>query len=167
MAKAVAWSDGVYAFQRLFQVPQSEAARPAATSPSATWPASNYAARIASYYGDDRMVARTLDGLFAIAKADGAVLNGTGYIAEVAAIFGIEPCFSASPPATSSGRGRPLRHPGIDRSLSLQEPGALPHARRRVHPDRLIGSLPPQAAALATSACRRSTCLAAHRIERA
>jgi DnaJ like chaperone protein len=160
MAKAdgVVTSEEVAAFQRLFDVPQSEerhvqrlfelAQRDVAGFES-------YASQIATYYGDDPHGREdVLDGLFAIAKADGAVHERElAYIAEVAAIFGIEePCFERiAARHVIPGEGDPYAILGIDRALSLQEI----RARYRTlaaenHPDRLIGrGLPPQAAALA------------------
>jgi DnaJ like chaperone protein len=160
MAKA----DGVVtaaeetAFHRLFQVPPSEernvqrlfdlAKRDVAGFES-------YAAQISAYYGDDPHGREdVLDGLFAIAKADGAVHERElAYIAEVAAIFGIEePCFERiAARHVVPGEGDPYAILGIDRSLSLQEIRARYRALAgENHPDRLIGrGLPPQAAALA------------------
>ena len=160
MAKAdgVVTADEVAAFRRMFAVPASEeknvrrifdlAKRDVAGYES-------YARQVAAFYADDPHGREdVLDGLFAIAKADGAVHEREmAYLADVAAIFGIEErCFERIVARhVVPEEGDPYAILGIGR----EQPIAEIRARYRAlaaenHPDRMIGrGVPPQAAAIA------------------
>jgi len=97
MAKAdgVVTSDEVAAFRSLFAVPASEERAVTRLFEMAQRDVAGYrtyANRIATLYGDDRQgLEDVLDGLFSIAKADGAVHHAElAYLEDVAAIFGFE-----------------------------------------------------------------------------
>jgi len=115
----------------------------------------SYAARIAGLYGDDRQgLEDVIDGLFAIARADGAVHEAEmAFLARVAAIFGIgEDAFEVIAARHVVGaEGDPYLILGIARSAEMAE--LRRHYRALVvenHPDRLIArGLPPEAIAIA------------------
>jgi DnaJ like chaperone protein len=95
MAKAdgVVTSDEVSAFRTLFAVPASEARAVNRLFDVAKQDVAGYrtyATRIADFYRDNRAgLEDVMDGLFFIAKADGAVHQAElGYLESVAAIFG-------------------------------------------------------------------------------
>jgi DnaJ like chaperone protein len=115
----------------------------------------SYATKIAALYGGDRQgLEDVVDGLFAIARADGAVHEAEmAYLARVAAIFGIgEDAFEViAARHVVDEEGDPSRILGIGRSAEMVE--LRRHYRNLVvenHPDRLIArGLPPEAIALA------------------
>jgi len=160
MAKAdgVVTSDEVAAFRRMFVVPPSEEKNVRRLFDRAKRDVAgfqSYARQIAAFYADDPHGREdVLDGLFAIAKADGAVHEREmAYLADVAAIFGIEePCFERIVARhVVPEEGDPYAILGIDRSLTLGEIRARYRSlAAENHPDRMIGrGLPPAAAAIA------------------
>lgn len=116
-----------------------------------------YAARIAQIYGNDReALVDVLDGLFAIAKADGAVHEAElAYLEAVGAIFGFEGvAFDAiAARHVVAGEGDPYLILGVDRSWELSL------IRRRYleliadnHPDKAIArGLPEEFLAIANA----------------
>jgi DnaJ like chaperone protein len=160
MAKAdgVVTSDEVAAFRRLFAMPASEERHVARLFDLAKRDVAgfeSYATRIAALFEDDRRALEdVVDGLFAIAKADGAIHEAElVYLERVAAIFGIaEKDFDriAARHVVPAG-GDPYRVLGVDPALPLDEIAIRYRALAADnHPDRLLGrGLPPEAAALA------------------
>ena len=161
MAKAdgVVTCDEVKAFRPIFAVSESEARNvdrlfSLAQKDVAGFQA--YARRIADLYGDDReALTDVVDGLFAIARADGAVHEAEYvYLERVAGIFGIDEAeFERIAARHVIGpEGDPYRILGVGRAL------ALPDIRRAYlklvaenHPDRLMArGLPQEALRLAT-----------------
>jgi DnaJ like chaperone protein len=161
MAKAdgVVTADEVHAFRSIFVVSESEERNVSrlfrlAQKDVAGFEA--YARRIADFYGEDRAgLTDVVDGLFAIARADGAVHEAEYvYLERVAGIFGIrEGDFERIAARHVIGpEGDPYRVLGVARSA------ALPDIRRAYlrlvadnHPDRLVArGLPPEALKLAT-----------------
>lgn len=160
MAKAdgVVTADEVAAFRRLFAVPPAEERNVRRLFDLAKRDVAGfeaYAARIADYYSEDRQgLEDVVDGLFAIAKADGAVHDREmAYLASVAAIFGIDEQGFERIAARHviPEDGDPYLILGIDRSLPLVEIRARYRAlAAENHPDRLIArGIPPEAAAIA------------------
>lgn len=160
MAKAdgVVTADEVAVFRRLFAVPPAEERNVSRLFDLAKQDVAGYetyAARIAAYYGEDRQgLEDVVDGLFAIAKADGAVHEREfAYLADVSAIFGIEERGFERIAARHviAGEGDPYLILGIDRSLPLAEIRARYRAlAAENHPDRLLArGLPAEAAAIA------------------
>ena len=160
MAKAdgVVTEDEVAVFRRLFVVPESEARNVRRLFDLAQQDVAgfeSYAEQVAGYYGEDRQgLEDVLDGLFAIAKADGAVHEREmAYLGRVAEIFGIdEPGFERiAARHVIPADGDPYAVLGVERTLSIAEI----RVRYRLlaaenHPDRLIArGLPPEAAAIA------------------
>ena len=97
MAKAdgVVTSDEVAAFRALFAVPASEERSVTRLFQMAQRDVAGYrtyASRIATLYADDRQALEdVIDGLFSIAKADGAVHDAElTYLEDVASIFGFD-----------------------------------------------------------------------------
>jgi DnaJ like chaperone protein len=97
MAKAdgVVTSDEVAAFRALFAVPPSQERAVSRLFDMAKRDVAGYrtyATRIADLYSDDRQgLEDVIDGLFSIAKADGAVHEAElAYLEDVAAVFGFE-----------------------------------------------------------------------------
>jgi DnaJ like chaperone protein len=161
MAKAdgVVTADEVSAFRSIFVVSESEERNVSrlfnlAQKDVAGFEA--YARRIADFYGADREgLTDVVDGLFAIARADGAVHEAEYiYLERVAGIFGIgEREFERIAARHVIGpEGDPYRILGVGRAL------ALPDIRRAYlklvaenHPDRLLSrGLPEEALKLAT-----------------
>ena len=115
----------------------------------------SYAAKIAGLYGADRQgLEDVMDGLFAIARADGAVHEAEiVYLERVAAIFGIvdgdfERILARH---VVPEEGDPYLILGVERSMGLAD---VRRSYRRLvqenHPDRLIArGLPAEAIALA------------------
>lgn len=115
-----------------------------------------YARRVAALYNDDCCpLEDVLDGLFTIAKADGAVHDAEmAYLEEVAAIFG----FAKADFERIAARhvvpeeGDPYLILGVDRGWSFDE--IRRHYRRLVvenHPDKIIArGLPEEFVAVAT-----------------
>lgn len=160
MAKAdgVVTADEVGAFRGIFAVPASEERHVGRLFDLAKRDVAGYdayAGRIAAYYARDRAaLADVLDGLFAIAKADGAVHEAEfAYLTSVAAIFGIEgdDFERIAVRHVVPEEGDPYLVLGVARSQSLPEI----RARYRqivgeVHPDRAIArGMPPEFVAIA------------------
>jgi DnaJ like chaperone protein len=161
MAKAdgVVTSDEIAAFRGLFAMPESEAKNVARLFNLAKRDVAgfeSYAARVADIYGDDRQgLEDVIDGLFAIARADGAVHEREmAYLERVAAIFGITGIAFERIAARHvvPEEGDPYVILGVERSLALVE------IRRRYrklaaenHPDKLIArGVPEECIVIAT-----------------
>lgn len=142
----------VDAFRRQFIVPPGEEKHVArlfdlAKSDVAGFDA--YAARIASFYGEDRKgLEDVLDGLFVIAAADGAVHHAEfSYLEQVGAIFGIEGVAFERVAARHvlPEDGDPYLVLGADRDMKFDE---IRHRYLALvtdnHPDRLIGRGVPE-----------------------
>lgn len=160
MAKAdgVVTRDETVAFRQIVVVPEAEAARVDrlfALAKDTTAGYEAYARQIADRFGDRReLLEDVLDGLFHIAKADGAVHEAErSYLASVAAIFGF---------SDADYRRIEARHVRVKDDpyviLGAQrdwDDGALKrHWRKLVadnHPDRQVAlGLPPEAVRIAT-----------------
>ena len=94
-ADGVVTEDEVAVFRRLFVVPEAEERNVRRLFELAQRDVAGfevYAERIADYYGEDRQgLEDVVDGLFAIAKADGAVHEREmAYLGRVSEIFGID-----------------------------------------------------------------------------
>lgn len=114
----------------------------------------HYAAQIARMFSDrPHMLEDILDGLFAIAMADGQFHPAEeSFLADVAAIFGISPGVFARLKLrhATDGRQSPYEVLGVDPNADW---ASITAARRKllaeVHPDRLMArGLPPEAVAL-------------------
>lgn len=160
MAKAdgIVTAAEVAAFERMFTVPESEERRvrrlfDLAQRDTAGFEA--YAARIKGFYGEDRDgLEDVIDGLFAIAAADGAVHEAEYvYLERVGEIFGVTGRAFERIAARHvvPDTGDPYVILGVDRSDGFD---AI-RARYRVlaaenHPDRLFArGMPPEAQAIA------------------
>jgi DnaJ like chaperone protein len=161
MAKAdgVVTSDEEAAFRSLFSVPDGEARnidRLFSLAKRDVAGFESYARKIAAIYGEDRQgLEDVIDGLFAIAKADGAVHEGElAYLQQVAAIFGIVGVDFERIAARHfvPEEGDPYLVLGVERRLGLAE--IRKHYRKLVaenHPDRLIArGVPEECIAIAT-----------------
>lgn len=160
MAKAdgVVTTEEVAAFRRLFVMPESEERHVGRLFDLAKQDVAgfeSYAARIATLFEGDRPALEdVLDGLFAIAKADGAVHEAEyAYLARVAEIFGFadDEFDRIAARHVVPEEGDPYRVLGVDRALALTEIAmryrtlAADH-----HPDRVVArGMPPEAAQLA------------------
>ena len=161
MAKAdgVVTMDEVAAFHRVFAVPEGEERNVQRLFDFARQDVAGfdaYAARIATLYeGDCVALEDVLDGLFVIAKADGAIHpNELAFLEQVAGIFG----FTEAAFERVSGRhvvpeeGDPYLLLGVERGWPFEE--LHRHYRKLVsenHPDRLIArGLPAEFIAIAT-----------------
>ncbi len=160
MAKAdgIVTADEVAAFRQIFAVPVSEERNVARLFDLAKRDVAGfeaYAQRIADFYGQDRQgLEDVVDGLFAIARADGAVHSAElVYLGRVATIFGIDEAGfdRIALRHVVPEEGDPYRVLGADRSFSLVEIRARYRAlAAENHPDRLFArGVPPEAAALA------------------
>ncbi len=160
MAKAdgVVTADEVAAFGRIFAVPPEEERNVRRLFDLAKRDVAGYetyAQRIAEFYEHDRRgLEDVVDGLFAIAKADGAVHEREiAYLGRVAQIFGIDEAGFERIAARHvvPEDGDPYLILGIDRSLPMTDVRARYRAlAAENHPDRLIArGVPPEAAALA------------------
>ncbi|WP_421722829.1 TerB family tellurite resistance protein [Bauldia sp.] len=160
MAKAdgVVTHDEVAAFQRLFVTPDSETAHVERLFDLAKKDVAgfeSYARRIAILFdGDNEALEDVVDGLFTIARADGAVHAAElAYLERVSEIFGIsEDCFDRiSARHVVPEEGDPYRILGVERSLTVTEIAAQYRVlAAENHPDRLLGrGVPPEAVALA------------------
>lgn len=161
MAKAdgVVTSDEIAAFRGLFAMPDSEARNVARLFDLAKRDVAgfeSYAARIAGIYGDDRAgLEDVIDGLFAIARADGAVHEAEMvYLERVASIFGITGTAFERIAARHvvSAEGDPYVVLGIERSLDL---AAIRRHYRKLaaenHPDKLMArGVPEECIVIAT-----------------
>lgn len=114
-----------------------------------------YAGRIASYYADDRDgLTDVMDGLFAIAKADGAVhARELAYLTSVADIFGIRDRAFDGILARHvvRGDGDPYLILGIERGMPLADIRQRYRSLvRENHPDRILArGLPAEFIAIA------------------
>jgi DnaJ like chaperone protein len=160
MAKAdgVVTADEVAAFGRIFAVPPEEERNVRRLFDLAKRDVAGYetyAQRIAEFYEHDRRgLEDVVDGLFAIAKADGAVHEREiAYLGRVAQIFGIDEAGFERIAARHvvPEDGDPYLILGIDRSLPMTDVRARYRAlAAENHPDRLIArGVPPEASALA------------------
>lgn len=114
-----------------------------------------YAAQLARAFGDrPELLDDVVEGLFMIAKADGAIHEAElAYLSEVARIFGRpESWFETVLERHVVRPGDPYRQIGAERSWSAEELKA--HYRnlvRELHPDRVIArGLPEEAIRIAT-----------------
>jgi DnaJ like chaperone protein len=154
MAKAdgVVTADEVAAFERLFAVPPSEERNVTRMFDLAMRDVAGfetYAERIAAFYAGDRQgLEDVVDGLFAIAKADGAVHEREiAYLNRVATIFGIDDAGFERIAARHiiPEDGDPYLILGVDRSLTLAEIRTRYRAlAAENHPDRLIARGVPE-----------------------
>ncbi|HET7716440.1 MAG TPA: DnaJ family molecular chaperone [Bauldia sp.] len=160
MAKAdgVVTADEVAAFRRYFEIPPEEERNVRRLFDLAKRDVAGYetyAERIGAFYEHDRRgLEDVVDGLFAIAKADGAVHEREiAYLERVAAIFGIDEAGFERIAARHviPEDGDPYLVLGIDRSLPMTEVRARYRAlAAENHPDRLLArGVPPEAAAIA------------------
>ncbi|HEV2603959.1 MAG TPA: TerB family tellurite resistance protein [Microvirga sp.] len=164
LAAKMAKSDGVVvrheveAFERIVEVPDSEQARVRRLfdlAKSTTEGFESYAQQMADLLRDEpNLLEDVLDGLFHIAKADGAVHDAEfAYLGRVAALFGFEDRDFDRIAARHVRRADdPYLILGADRSMKNDE--LKRHYRRIVaenHPDREIArGLPPEAVRIAT-----------------
>jgi DnaJ like chaperone protein len=161
MAKAdgVVTSDEIAAFRNLFTVPEGEGRNVARLFNLAKQDVTgfeSYAEKIRAIYGDDREgLEDVIDGLFAIARADGAVHEAElEYLQNVAAIFSITGVdFERIASRHMVGHeGDPYLVLGVDRALDFA--AIRVHYRKLVaenHPDRLIArGVPEECIAIAT-----------------
>jgi DnaJ like chaperone protein len=161
MAKAdgVVTASEVAAFRRLFAMPESEEAHVTRLFDLAKRDVAgydSYAGRVAALYADSpETLVDVLDGLFFIAKADGAVHEAElAYLEDVAAIFGITgPAFERIMARHVIGpEGDPYVILGVARSSPFSEIRA--RYRKLVgenHPDRMIArGMPEEFIAIAT-----------------
>lgn len=159
MAKAdgVVTATEVAAFEKMFAVPPGEERNVIRLFDLAKGDVAGYEAyarRIAGLYRDDwQGLEDVVDGLFAIARADGAVHTAEyAYLERVAAIFGIEGIdFERIAARHVVSAGNPWLVLGAERSESLEQ---IRMRYRKLaaenHPDRLIArGLPPEAIAIA------------------
>lgn len=161
MAKAdgVVTHSEVDAFRQLFTIPEGEERNVSRLYNLARQEVAGfdtYARRVADLFEDEpRMLEDILDGLFHIAKADGAVHERElGYLAQVGEIFGFEEeQFAALRDRHVLADGAdPYRILKADRSWDFDQ--LRRHYRRLVlenHPDRMIArGVPPEFVAIAT-----------------
>jgi DnaJ like chaperone protein len=161
MAKAdgVVTSDEIAAFRNLFTVPEGEGRNVARLFNLAKQDVTgfeSYAEKIRAIYGDDREgLEDVIDGLFAIARADGAVHEAElEYLQNVAAIFSITGVdFERIASRHVIGHeGDPYLVLGVERALDFAS--IRVHYRKLVtenHPDRLIArGVPEECIAIAT-----------------
>jgi DnaJ like chaperone protein len=160
MAKAdgVVTVDEVGAFERIFTVPPGEERNVSRLFDLAQRDVAgfeSYAGRIATFYGDDRRgLEDVLDGLFAIAGADGAVHEAeTVYLERVSEIFGIDRTAFERVQARHviPEEGDPYLVLGVDRSMTIAQIRVVWRAlARENHPDSLLArGVPPEAATIA------------------
>ena len=161
MAKAdgVVTGEEVAAFRGLFRMEAGEAGNVARLFDLAKRDVAgfeSYAARIAGIYSDDRQgLEDVIDGLFAIARADGAVHEAElRYLKVVAEIFGIDAHGFERIAARHviPEEGDPYIILGVSRTLEF---AAIRRHYRKLaaenHPDRLVArGLPPECMAIAT-----------------
>ena len=153
----------VAAFRRIFAIPKDEEANAAKVFNLARQDVAgfdSYARKIkAMFAGAEAAEHRQLlidlmDGLFAIAVADGAYHPGENdFLAEVARIFGLDAaCFSALRARHVEGAPRdPYQILGVDPGAALEViRAAWRQAVKDSHPDRMIArGVPPEALKLA------------------
>ncbi len=150
--------DEVAAFRRIFQIPPGEEANAARVFDMARTDVAGfdaYARKIAAMFGPGNPVLKDLlEGLFAIAMADGSYHEGEdAFLQEVARIFGLEDCCFAALRAAFV----PDAEPDPWTVLELPPGTPLPEVRarwrdlvREAHPDRAIArGLPEEAVRLA------------------
>jgi len=161
MAKAdgIVTRDEVDAFRRVFVVEAREERSVKRLFDLATRDVAgfeSYAARIAGIYGDDLAgLTDVVDGLFAIARADGAVHEAElAYLERVAGIFGISGrAFERIVERHAvTPEGDPYVVLGVDRGLPFQEiRQTYLKLVAESHPDRLTArGVPPECIAVAT-----------------
>ncbi len=164
LAAKMAKSDGVVtpaevaAFAQIVQVPEADrpgVARLFDLAKATTNGFEAYARQVAQAFADeDALLEDVLDGLFHIAKADGALhVAEVEYLRAVAAIFGLDEAAFARLAARHVRLAEdPYGALGGDRAMSDAEIKALHRARvTEAHPDRAIArGLPPAAVAIAT-----------------
>jgi DnaJ like chaperone protein len=164
LAAKMAKSDGVVvrsevdAFERIVEVPPAEHDRIARLfdlAKATTDGFEAYARQIADAFQSERtLLEDVLDGLFEIAKADGAVHEAEfGYLQKVASLFAFEPREFERIAARHVRRADdPYLVLGADRAMD--DDALKRHYRRLVveyHPDREIArGLPPEAVRIAT-----------------
>jgi len=164
LAAKMAKSDGVVvrsevaAFERIVEVPASEHARITRLfdlAKATTDGFEAYAGQIAAAFRDERQLLEdVVDGLFHIAKADGAVHEAElGYVRRVASLFGFEARdFDRIAARHVQQPDDPYLVIGADRAAS--DESLRRHYRRLVaeyHPDREIArGLPSEAVRIAT-----------------
>jgi DnaJ like chaperone protein len=164
LAAKMAKSDGVVvqneveAFEQIVQVPDSEHDRVKRLFDLAKGTTDGfdaYARQIGdAFKAEPALLEDVLDGLFHIAKADGAVHEAEyAYVKAVAEIFGFTgPAFERIAARHVRRADDPYLILGVDRSLGDQD--LKRHYRKLVaenHPDREIArGLPPEAVAIAT-----------------
>ncbi len=146
-ADGVVTVDEVAAFRRVFVVPAGEERNVARLFDLARRDVAGYdayARRVAALYESDRAVLEdVLDGLFVIAKADGAVHEAElAYLESVAEIFGLggRDFERISSRHVVTAEGDPYVILGMERDWPFDR--MRTHYRRLVadnHPDRLIG----------------------------
>ena len=161
MAKAdgVVTSDEIAAFRELFEIPEGEKRNVARLFNLAKQDVAGfdaYARRIGRLFDDGSEIFEDIvDGLFHIAKEDGAIHEDElAFITEVAAIFGIpaEAFRRIESRHVVPGEGDPYQILGIARTASNDD--VKRHYRRMVaetHPDKLIArGVPAEFIAIAT-----------------
>lgn len=165
LAAKMAKSDGVVvqsevrAFEAIVDVPEGDRAKIARLFDIAKHTSEGfeaYARQIAETFGDEpALLEDVLDGLFHIAKADGAVHEREiAYLAAVAAAFGFaERDFDRIAARHVRRSDDPYLVLGADRAMS--DDALKRHYRRlvaEIHPDREIArGLPPEAIKIATA----------------
>lgn len=157
-ADGVVASSEIAAFARIVSVPESERAnveRLFRLAQATTDGYRSYAAQLKRTFADEpALLDDVLDGLFAIATADGALHEAElAYLRDVAAIFGrVDDAFDAILARHVDLPGDPYRVLGAERAMSFDQLKA--RYRRLVadtHPDREIArGLPPEAVRIAT-----------------
>lgn len=154
MAKAdgVVTADEVGAFRGIFTVPEEQERNVGRLFDLAKRDVAGYdayAARIAAIYEDDKSaLSDVMDGLFSIAKADGAVHEAEyAYLQSVAEIFGLSDAAFERLAARHvvTGEGDPYVILGMARGFPLTDYRARYHALvAENHPDRAIARGMPQ-----------------------
>jgi DnaJ like chaperone protein len=164
LAAKMAKSDGVVsrseveAFRRIVEVPdeaRAQVERLFDLAKSTTAGFESYAAQIAETFRDEpRLLEDVLDGLFHVAKADGAVHERElAYLESVAGVLGFdEAAFERVLARHVRMKNDPYLVLGADRSMS--DADLRRHYRalvKEIHPDREIArGLPPEAVKIAT-----------------
>lgn len=164
LSAKMARADGVVsaveidAFERMFVVPEGEERNVGRLFELAQRDVAGfetYARKISALYnGNSDCLSDVVDGLFAIATADGAVHDAEyAFLERVAEIFGITGRDFERIAARHAApeEGDPYLVLGVDRSMTVAEIGAAYRVlASENHPDRLIArGLPPEAVAIA------------------
>jgi DnaJ like chaperone protein len=148
----------VAAFAEIVQVPDADRAKVERLFDLAKATTSGFEAYarqvVQAFAGEDALLEDVLDGLFHIAKADGALHAAElDYLREVATIFGLdEGAFARLCARHLRLADDPYGVLGAERDMSDAELKALHRARvAEAHPDRAVArGLPPAAVAIAT-----------------